>query len=101
MTKDRLAELKAAQGDEDDVAVVVEDKEEYMQDFFQEVQQIGESLHNMEVNVEEVNKIHSSILSAPQTDDSMFTSLCSPSFDCNPLLFDTNRSQGTVGRING
>ena len=37
MTKDRLAALKAAQVDEEDVAVGVEEKGGYMEEFFQEV----------------------------------------------------------------
>lgn len=92
MTKDRLAALKAAQVDEEDVAVGVEEKGGYMEEFFQEVsviliyfkkmkiirliltqvEQIRENIEKMQANVEEVKKIHSAILSAPQTDDSKF-----------------------------
>lgn len=90
MTKDRLAALKAvsitvrfelvasipidllqqAQTDDDDVAVGIEEKGGYMEEFFQEVEQIRENIEKMQTNVEEVKKIHSAILSAPQTDDS-------------------------------
>jgi hypothetical protein len=38
---------------------------------YRKVEQIRESIEKMQKNVEEVKKIHSSILSAPQTDDSM------------------------------
>jgi syntaxin 1A len=37
----------------------------------QKVEQIRENIEKMQTNVEEVKKIHSAILSAPQTDDSM------------------------------
>lgn len=56
--------------DEDDVTVGVEEKTGYMEEFFQEVEQIRENIEKMQTNVEEVKKIHSAILSAPQTDDS-------------------------------
>lgn len=70
MTKDRLAALKAAQGD-DDVAVTVEDSHEtgFMEDFFAEVEEIRENITKIQTNVEEVKKKHSAILSAPQTDE--------------------------------
>ncbi|XP_013777951.1 syntaxin-like isoform X2 [Limulus polyphemus] len=70
MTKDRLAALKAAQGD-DDVAVSVEDStcEKHMEEFFQEVEEIRENIEKIQTNVEEVKKKHSAILSAPQTEE--------------------------------
>ncbi|XP_076364676.1 syntaxin-1A-like isoform X1 [Tachypleus tridentatus] len=70
MTKDRLAALKASQGD-DDVSVAVEDVRGggYMDEFFQEVEEIRENIEKIQANVEEVKKKHSAILSAPQTDE--------------------------------
>lgn len=72
MTKDRLAALKAAQSDEDDVgpddvAVTVEGG--FMDEFFAEVEEIREMIDKIQANVEEVKKKHSAILSAPQTDE--------------------------------
>lgn len=74
MTKDRLAALKAAQSDEDDVgpddvAVNVDGQVGYMDDFFNEVEEIREMIEKIQNNVEEVKKKHSEILSAPQTDE--------------------------------
>ena len=43
-----------------------------MEEFFADVEQIRENIEKMQTNVEEVKKIHSAILSAPQTDDSKF-----------------------------
>lgn len=69
MTKDRLAALKAAQPDDDDFAVNVEEKGGYMEDFFSEVEDIRSNILRMQENVEEVKKTHSAILSAPQSDE--------------------------------
>ncbi|KAK7088477.1 syntaxin-like isoform X2 [Littorina saxatilis] len=75
MTKDRLAALKAAQSDDDDgddVAVTV-DSSGFMDEFFEQVDEIREMIDKIAANVEEVKKKHSAILSAPQTDDSEYT----------------------------
>lgn len=74
MTKDRLAALKAAQSDDDDVGpddvtVNVEGRDGFMDEFFAEVEEIREMIDKIQANVEEVKKKHSSILSAPQTDE--------------------------------
>lgn len=69
MTKDRLAAIKAAQPDDEDVTIGVEEKGGYMDDFFKEVEDIRELITRMQENVEEVKKTHSAILSAPQTDE--------------------------------
>ncbi|XP_059091975.1 syntaxin-1A-like isoform X2 [Tigriopus californicus] len=74
MPKDRLAALRAAQSDEDDLggedmAVNVEGGK--MDEFFQEVEEIRENIDKIQNNVEEVKRKHSSILSAPQNDEKM------------------------------
>ncbi|CAG7825267.1 unnamed protein product [Allacma fusca] len=76
MTKDRLAALKAAQSDDDDVgpddvAVTVESRDGFMDEFFAEVEEIREMIDKIQNNVEEVKKKHSAILSAPTTDEKM------------------------------
>jgi len=76
MAKDRLAALKAAQSDEDDngaddVAVTVESRDGFMDEFFAEVEEIREMIDKVQNNVEEVKKKHSAILSAPTTDEKM------------------------------
>jgi len=72
MPRDRLAALKAAQSDDDDgsddIGVNVEGR---MDEFFQEVEDIRENIGKIQNNVEEVKRKHSSILSAPQTDEKM------------------------------
>ncbi|XP_046363656.1 syntaxin isoform X2 [Haliotis rufescens] len=73
MTKDRLAALKAAQSDDDDaddVAVTV-DTGGFMEEFFEQVEEIRGMIDKISSNVDEVKKKHSAILSAPQTDDKM------------------------------
>ncbi|XP_012282556.1 syntaxin isoform X4 [Orussus abietinus] len=73
MTKDRLAALVAAQSDDDDVAdevaVPVGGTDDFMTEFFAEVEEIREMIDKIQTNVEEVKKKHSAILSAPQTDE--------------------------------
>ncbi|XP_015185486.1 PREDICTED: syntaxin-1A isoform X4 [Polistes dominula] len=73
MTKDRLAALVAAQSDEDDVAddvaVNVGGQDDFMTEFFAEVEEIREMIDRIQTNVEDVKKKHSAILSAPQTDE--------------------------------
>ncbi|KAK7580083.1 hypothetical protein V9T40_000712 [Parthenolecanium corni] len=76
MTKDRLPALKAAQSDDDevpdDVAVTVEPRDGFMDEFFAEVEEIREMIDRIQTNVEEVKKKHSAILSAPQTDERLW-----------------------------
>ncbi|XP_011501948.1 PREDICTED: syntaxin-1A isoform X2 [Ceratosolen solmsi marchali] len=73
MTKDRLAALVAAQSDDDDVAdevsVTMGGTDDFMTEFFAEVEEIREMIDKIQTNVEEVKKKHSAILSAPQTDE--------------------------------
>jgi len=74
MPKDRLAALRAAQSDEDDMggdeaAVTMEGSK--MDDFFLEVEEIRSNIDKIQANVEEVKRKHSAILSAPQTNEKM------------------------------
>uniref|UniRef100_A0A2P2I7K0 Syntaxin-1A-like n=1 Tax=Hirondellea gigas TaxID=1518452 RepID=A0A2P2I7K0_9CRUS len=74
MTKDRLAALKAAQSDDDDmggddVAVNVDGTTGYMDEFFNDVEEIREMIEKIQSNVDEVKKKHSEILSAPQPEE--------------------------------
>ncbi|CAI9740853.1 syntaxin isoform X1 [Octopus vulgaris] len=74
MTKDRLAALKAAVSDDDEaeeVAVQVESGGGFMEEFFEQVEEIRRMIDKISDNVEAVKKKHSDILSAPQTDDQM------------------------------
>uniref|UniRef100_A0A3Q3K4J0 t-SNARE coiled-coil homology domain-containing protein n=1 Tax=Monopterus albus TaxID=43700 RepID=A0A3Q3K4J0_MONAL len=61
--KDRLAELTAVS----DVAVTV-DRDAFMESFFRRVEEVRGFLDKLSYQVEEVRKIHSMILSAPNTD---------------------------------
>ncbi|ODN02375.1 Syntaxin-1A [Orchesella cincta] len=53
----------------DDVAVTVESRDGFMEEFFGEVEEIREMIDKIQNNVEEVKKKHSAILSAPTTDE--------------------------------
>lgn len=52
------------------MAVNVDGRDGFMDDFFNEVEEIREMINKLQENVEEVKKKHSSILSAPQSDES-------------------------------
>jgi len=74
MVKDRLQELRQAQMDDDNHVVIITENTSLrnsMDVFFQEVEQIRQSIDKMEANVKEVDKIHSTILSSPQNDDKL------------------------------
>ncbi|XP_029018519.1 syntaxin-2 isoform X1 [Betta splendens] len=68
--KDRLAELSAASGTraEEEVAVVV-DTDGFMEAFFRRVEEVRGLIDKLSSQVEEVKKMHSMILAAPNTDD--------------------------------
>lgn len=74
MTKDRLAALVAAQSDDedagmDDVAINVDGRSGFMDEFFSDVEDIRDMIDKIQYNVVEVKKKHSAILSAPQSDE--------------------------------
>lgn len=71
MTKDRLPALKATQSDDDDTEEVQVgvDSGGFMDEFFAQVEEIRQMIDKIASNVEEVKMKHSTILSAPQTDD--------------------------------
>ncbi|RWS28345.1 FYVE finger-containing phosphoinositide kinase: fyv1-like protein [Leptotrombidium deliense] len=102
MTKDRLAALKATE--EDEVSMDVDEKiSSYMDDFFQEVEEIKENIEKMQYNVEDVKKIHSSILSAPQTDEKVKHQLEDLMADikrkANKIMTDTQQAKQTLADI--
>jgi syntaxin 1A len=67
-------QISQAQSDDednvDDVVIPVEGRDGFMEDFFNEVEEIREMIDKIQTNVEEVKKKHSDILSAPQSDES-------------------------------
>ncbi|XP_077317906.1 syntaxin-2 [Lithobates pipiens] len=68
--RDRLTELSAAKGEgEDGDTVVIMQKEQFMDDFFLQVEEIRNCIAKISENVEEVKKKHSTILSAPNPED--------------------------------
>jgi len=69
MTKDRLSALKAAQSeDEHDEEVGGIESKQFMEEFFEQVEEIRGSVDLIASNVEEVKKKHSAILSNPVND---------------------------------
>uniref|UniRef100_A0A668APP1 Syntaxin 2 n=1 Tax=Myripristis murdjan TaxID=586833 RepID=A0A668APP1_9TELE len=73
--KDRLRELAASRTQaEEDVAVPV-DRDGFMESFFRRVEEVRGLIDKISYQVEEVRKIHSMILSAPNPDDTMEQSM--------------------------
>ncbi|XP_054155008.1 syntaxin-1A-like [Oppia nitens] len=71
-TKDRLNSLKAARKLSDRFSKIIYkiDRKSHLKDeFFQEVEQLRETIESMQTSVDEMKKIHSAILIAPQTDN--------------------------------
>ncbi|XP_032823356.1 syntaxin-1A isoform X1 [Petromyzon marinus] len=68
--KDRMQDLKAGKDSDDDeeVAVIV-DRDHFMDQFFEQVEEIRGDIEKVAENVQEVKKKHSAILSAPNTDE--------------------------------
>jgi len=74
MTKDRLPALKAAQNAEDSddtayVAINMEDNSRFMSDFFAHIDSLRTNIDKISELVDEVKRLHSTILAAPQPDD--------------------------------
>ncbi|GFU32038.1 syntaxin-1B [Nephila pilipes] len=73
MVNDRLGELKAALNDSyeanNEISITMDGADCHMSDFFNEVEDISQSLNKIGATVEEVKKKHSFILSAPSTDE--------------------------------
>jgi syntaxin 1A len=75
MTKDRLPALKAAQNAEDSdpdaayTAINMEDNSRFMSDFFAHIDSLRTNIDKISELVDEVKRLHSTILAAPQADD--------------------------------
>ncbi|XP_044846349.1 syntaxin-2 isoform X3 [Mauremys mutica] len=66
--RDRLAELKECKKDEDGETTIVLEKDYFLADFFQQVEELRNNIAKIAQNVEEVKKKHSIILSAPNSE---------------------------------
>ena len=63
--------LKKAQDENDDDEVRVNmDSSVFMEEFFNQVEDIRSNVENIQKYVNEVKKLHSTILASPTTDDS-------------------------------
>ncbi|XP_048100223.1 syntaxin-2 isoform X1 [Alosa pseudoharengus] len=66
--RDRLADLRAGRAQEEEEVVTLE-RDGFMEDFFQKVEEVRSLMEKIGSEVEEVKKKHSTILSAPNADD--------------------------------
>uniref|UniRef100_F6SEX1 Syntaxin-1A n=1 Tax=Monodelphis domestica TaxID=13616 RepID=F6SEX1_MONDO len=68
--KDRTQELRTAKdSDDDDEVTVTVDRERFMDEFFEQVEEIRGFIDKISENVEEVKRKHSAILAAPNPDE--------------------------------
>uniref|UniRef100_A0AAQ5ZBI3 t-SNARE coiled-coil homology domain-containing protein n=1 Tax=Amphiprion ocellaris TaxID=80972 RepID=A0AAQ5ZBI3_AMPOC len=67
--KDRLAELTASNTQAEEDGAVSVDRDGFMESFFKRVEEVRGHIDKISYQVEEVRKIHSMILSAPNPDD--------------------------------
>ncbi|XP_061907788.1 syntaxin-1A-like [Entelurus aequoreus] len=67
--KDRLPELTARRTPPEEDAAVCVDRDGFMEGFFRRVEEVRGLIDKISHQVEEVRKIHSTILSAPHPDD--------------------------------
>ncbi|XP_075052736.1 syntaxin-1A isoform X1 [Mixophyes fleayi] len=68
--KDRTRELRAAKdSDEDDEVAVSLDRDRFMDEFFEQVEEIRGFIDKIAENVEEVKRKHSAILASPNPDE--------------------------------
>ncbi|XP_040829723.1 syntaxin-1A isoform X1 [Ochotona curzoniae] len=74
--KDRTQELRTAKDsdDDDDVTVTV-DRDRFMDEFFEQVEEIRGFIDKIAENVEEVKRKHSTILASPNPDESIEQSI--------------------------
>ncbi|XP_077509963.1 syntaxin-like isoform X1 [Amblyomma americanum] len=93
MIKDRISALKAAQQEEDDldgdVAVTLETPPTFMEEFFAEVEEIGQNIDKIERIVHDMKRKHSAILSSPLQDEKMKQ-------DLEELMADVKRISNKV-----
>ncbi|CAD5120869.1 DgyrCDS9419 [Dimorphilus gyrociliatus] len=72
--KDRLQAIKAVQSDDDDAqdetTVHADNRNGFMDEFFEQVDDIRQMIERIQANVDNVKKMHSDILAAPNNDES-------------------------------
>ncbi|CAF0967237.1 unnamed protein product [Adineta steineri] len=102
MTKDRLPALRAAQNAEDSdpdaayVALNMEDNSRFMSDFFAHVDSLRTNIDKISELVDEVKRLHSTILAAPQADDRTKEELEEKMADIKKLANDVRQRLKTM-----
>nr|KAF6442475.1 syntaxin 1B [Rousettus aegyptiacus] len=67
--KDRTQELRSAKDSDDEEEVVHVDRDHFMDEFFEQVEEIRGCIEKLSEDVEQVKKQHSAILAAPNPDE--------------------------------
>ncbi|XP_035384696.1 syntaxin-1B isoform X2 [Electrophorus electricus] len=73
--KDRTQELRSAKDSDDDEEVVHIDRGNFMDEFFEQVEEIRGCIEKLSEDVEQVKKQHSAILAAPNPDETIEQSI--------------------------
>uniref|UniRef100_A0AAY4C7E7 Syntaxin-1B n=1 Tax=Denticeps clupeoides TaxID=299321 RepID=A0AAY4C7E7_9TELE len=73
--KDRTQELRSAKDSDDDEEVVHVDRDHFMDEFFEQVEEIRGCIEKLSEDVEQVKKQHSAILAAPNPDETIEQSI--------------------------
>uniref|UniRef100_A0A3B4VKV0 Syntaxin 2 n=1 Tax=Seriola dumerili TaxID=41447 RepID=A0A3B4VKV0_SERDU len=98
ITKGHFSSIQSTTQAEEDVAVTV-DRDGFMESFFRRVEEVRGLIDKISYQVEEVRKIHSMILSAPNPDDSKSMELSMPKDDVvnrSSVDFRIQKTQHTV-----
>ncbi|XP_060679077.1 syntaxin-1B, partial [Hemiscyllium ocellatum] len=69
--KDRTQELRTGKDSDDDEDVVHIDRDHFMDEFFEQVEEIRSCIEKLSEDVDRVKKQHSAILAAPNPDDNI------------------------------
>ncbi|KAM4812229.1 syntaxin-1B isoform 2-T2 [Lycaon pictus] len=73
--KDRTQELRSAKDSDDEEEVVHVDRDHFMDEFFEQVEEIRGCIEKLSEDVEQVKKQHSAILAAPNPDETIEQSI--------------------------
>ncbi|XP_072792567.1 syntaxin-1B isoform X3 [Taeniopygia guttata] len=73
--RDRTQELRSAKDSDDEEEVVTVDRDHFMDEFFEQVEEIRGCIEKLSEDVEQVKKQHSAILAAPNPDETIEQSI--------------------------
>ncbi|XP_075902913.1 syntaxin 3b isoform X2 [Nelusetta ayraudi] len=96
--KDRLEQLKATCDQDDDEVEIAMDNAAFMDEFFSQIEDIRNSIEKIDVNVAEVKKLYSVILSAPTSDQETQNQLEAMTNDIKKMANNARNKLKTIER---